>query len=216
MMRGAAAILILAAGLAACEPPAGAAGKNAERSGPASAPAIFASADKNITFPTPPGSTYCPLPNDWTGSDHGTTIFLAPPTSCGGAGYPSSSRASGPSSALISVFYGYDTADPEGRAPREPCDSIGEAAVLGRKAQLCETREGGSVMVRADVGYAAEGAEEDLPSEVVFTLATSPDRLERDLTIFKTMLEATTLCTREARGPTNAHLAACPGEALFF
>ena len=59
-----------------------------------SEPAIgdFTSVNYPMTFKAPASAFFCPLSPDWVGSDHGTTVFLARPKACYGAGYPSSSR----------------------------------------------------------------------------------------------------------------------------
>lgn len=184
--------------------------------GPEPAPRVFASADKNITFPTPPGSIYCRLPDDWVGSDHGVNLYLTPPAACGGAGYPSSNRGATTTAAAISVFYGYDVVDAEFKAPAEPCLSIGSVMVLGRMTPLCEVKAGEGVVVTATVAYAAEGFEADIPAEAVFRLRTTAERRVADMGAFETMLAATSLCTREEPRATNARLPKCEPEAVFF
>ena len=73
-------------------------------SSPRPTPSAFVSEQYGLTFRTPPTSTYCALPEDWVGSEYGTTIFLIPPKRCYGAGYPSSGRAFEGSASRIEVF----------------------------------------------------------------------------------------------------------------
>ena len=72
------------------------------------APPVYVSPNYNLSFRSPPGAYYCPLPKGWVGSDHGTILFLQRPARCGGAGYPSSSRGFEPAGlSRIDVYYGY-------------------------------------------------------------------------------------------------------------
>lgn len=185
---------------------------------PTPAPAVFRSIDKNLTFPAPFDSTYCPLPADWVGSDHGTTVFLVPPSSCGGAGYPSSSRGAG-EAPRIHVYYGYDTADEAFKSPPAPCEEIGRIVVLGHDRPLCIIRDGARAEVRVETPYMAEGYEADIDSDAVFTLATSSDRLTRDLETFRALVAGTGTCNRPdidggVRYPSQRP--DCPAEAVFF
>ena len=88
MMRGAIATLICCALLG------GAWAAKPLREPPPTAPrravGDFTSSNYAITFKAPDYTYYCPLPDGWEGSDHGTILFLASPSACYGAGYPSS------------------------------------------------------------------------------------------------------------------------------
>src|ERR1700761_7268156 len=104
---------------------------------PLPTPPAFASEQYGLTFRTPPGSTYCSLPDNWTGSDHGTVIFLAPPKRCWGAGFPSSGRGFDGNAPRVEVFYAYDLGDDEeGRKP-PPCREVGRVLFLGKTRPLC-------------------------------------------------------------------------------
>lgn len=204
------ALMTGAVAVSACQ------GSDDQGPGPEPAPPVFASVDKNITFPTPPGSIYCRLPDDWIGSDHGVNLYLTPPATCGGAGYPSSSRGATATASAISVFYGYDVVDADLKAPAESCLSIGSVMLLGRMTPLCEAKADQGVVVTATVAYAAEGFETDIPAEAVFRLRTTAERRVADMRAFEAMLAATSLCTREDPRPANAHLPVCGSEAVFF
>jgi hypothetical protein len=61
---------------------------------PLPVPALYVTKNYGLMVRVPPRRTYCPLPADWVGSDHGTTVFLVPPADCAAtAGYPSTARS---------------------------------------------------------------------------------------------------------------------------
>jgi len=186
---------------------------------PRAAPAIFRSIDKNLTFPTPPGSTFCPLADHWVGSDHGTIVFLTPPNRCGaGGGYPSSARGA-LTAPNIQVYYGYDTAEYEVRPPPDPCEEVGRVVVLGRDRPLCVARDGSRVEVRVEAPYMAEGYEADIDSDAVFTLVTADDRLSRDMETFRALVIQAGTCNRtdvENGPPYPNPRPNCPAGAMFF
>jgi len=193
----------------------------AQRSAPRPTPRAFVSIDKNLTFPTPAGTTYCPLPRDWIGSDHGTTIFLAPRPEirCGGAGYPSSSRGVSASAPRISIYYGYDVLDDDEKPPPAPCREIGRVTLLGGSRAMCADQNASAVQIRVEAPYQAEGASADLKAEAIITLVTAPDRLNGDLVVFRSMIEAVGICNRtNVRGsPSYANTRpACAKDARFF
>lgn len=184
--------------------------------GPRPTPPMFMSLDKNITFQAPPGSTYCPLPRGWVGSDHGTVIFLAPPQSCVGAGYASIARTwTGSEVPAISVYYGYDVVDPDDRESPEPCHEIGRAPLLGAERPLCRSQNIDGISVRAEVAYPATGAEEDIPADVAFMLQTTPERLDQDLAAFVALLASVATCEAQPPGYATAR-PPCPPKAKFF
>ena len=112
---------------------------------PRPAPPTYVSVIYGLTFPSPPGTTYCPLPDGWIGSDHGTILFLEPPTGCGDAGYPSSARGFvSRRTPRIQLYYGYVVRDdPVGqRCPGPPVMEF-----LGRARPLCRSHDDGMVEV---------------------------------------------------------------------
>jgi hypothetical protein len=180
-------------------------------------PNAFASANYGLTFHTPPVSSYCALPHDWVGSDHGTVIFLAPPKRCSGAGYASSGRGFDGNVPRIQVYYGYDTVDDEDQKPA-PCKEIGRVAFLGRLRQLCRTSSRHGIEVSVSAKYKA-----DIPAEAIFTLVTSPARQESDLQAFRVLLQSARTCTATWTGGksglssfTTGSGPPCPTGARFF
>jgi hypothetical protein len=129
---------------------------------PLPTPPKYTTPNYAITFDVPRNTTYCPLPKGWIGSDHGTTIFLAPPKLCGGAGYPSSGRGFEPAQTpRIEVYYGYV----DDFAP-EPCLVAGHARLFGRQQALCRSERDGMEVLTAHGYY-----ETDTAAEVYLSLA---------------------------------------------
>jgi hypothetical protein len=138
--------------------------------GPLPVPSVYVTRNYALTFTPPKAATYCPLPEDWVGSDHGTTLFLTPPERCGGAGYPSSGRDFSPNVPRIEVYYGYWF---EGDMDPPPCpQTVGAAKLIGKSRPLC--RADGQVSLSAI--YKVDG-----PAQVILTLVTTPERLDADL-----------------------------------
>lgn len=182
---------------------------------PALSPPVFVSSNYALTFRPPPGAYYCPLPADWVGSDHGTTLLLAQPKTCGEVGYPSSGRAFTPESTpRIEVYYGYWDAD-DAPAPG-PCRQVGTAALLGGEQPLCRTNAEGFVVVKVTARYEA-----DIPAELDLTLVTTPARLARDLAAFRAMAGTARACAagwKDDKGHpfTLGHGAPCPADGRWF
>jgi hypothetical protein len=160
-----------------------------QASSPKPAPPVFETEEHGLTFQTPQGSSYCDLPSDWGGSDHGTVIFLAAPKTCDGAGFPSSSRSFAPEDTpRIEIYYAYWMGEDEAPPPR--CVQIGRARFLGHVHRICQIKDGRSVGATIRGLYMSDGA-----SEAVFTLVSTPDRVERDLDAFKALVKSTRTCT---------------------
>lgn len=165
---------------------------------PRPAPRVYATHQYVLTFRTPPGATYCPLPAGWIGSDHGTTVFLERPRDCGeGAGYPSTSRSFAPGNvARINLFYVYRPVDP---MPPVRCRRVGRLVLLGRVRPLCRTEEGGMIRISVGAPYRA-----DIAAEATMTLVTRPARLAGDLATFRRVAASLRTCRatwRERRRP---------------
>jgi hypothetical protein len=187
---------------------------------PLPAPPQFLTGLHALTFHSPAGSTYCPLPSDWVGSDHGTTLFLTPPARCGGAGFASGSRGwTGAGAARIDVYYGYWMGD-DISGPK-PCNRIGSVRLLGKDRPLCRRKEKG-VVIEASARFTG-----DSDSEVVLTLVTNPKRLAADLATLRTLAASARTCSgmghsydlhgREVGKPTPfGRGAPCPAGAKFF
>ena len=145
---------------------------------PRATPAVYVTGNYALTLRLPKGATYCPLPDSWVGSDHGSVFFLTPPAWCAGVGYPSGSRGFGPDQTpRIELYYGYWDGDVQ--RPRR-CRSIGAMVFLGKHYQLCPRYAGGSSVVEVTGFYQA-----DQQAEAVLSLVTTRGRLARDLKTFR-------------------------------
>jgi len=159
---------------------------------PATAPATYSTENYDITFAVPPGASYCPLPINWVGSDHGTVLFLARPSGCYGAGYPASDRGYEPPTVpRIEVYYGYSV---EEYVP-PPCHGIGHVHLLGRRSALCLLgRNHGLLAIEARATY-----ESDEPCDFGLTLEMTPARLKADLATLATMAASVRTCRPDGR-----------------
>jgi hypothetical protein len=173
----------------------------ATKAPPKVAVGAFASATYAIAFTAPPRTTYCPLDDNWIGSDHGTVIFLEPPRFCQGTGYPSSSRGFEPNVPRFEVYYGYDLAeDEDGSAPAPKCNRAGALALLGSVHALCRSPDRHRVVLWSRATYSAGSA-----AKVVLTMVTTPRRLRNDLSRFRAFAATVHTCKqfeRDAKGKT--------------
>jgi len=150
----------------------------------------FTSTNYAITFKAPEHAYFCPLPDGWEGSDHGTVLFLVAPKACYGAGYPSSGRGFEPGDVpRIELYYGYDLADSEDRHQPPPCHAADTARVLGKAAPLCQETKDGFAIITAQGRYVA-----DQPAMLSVTLVVSPADVSRFLPTFKTVLASIHPC----------------------
>jgi len=160
-------------------------------------PAIgdYATGVYGLTFKAPEGATYCPLPEDWEGSDHGTVVFLEPPRACYGAGYPSSGRGFEPAETpRIEVYYGYFMGEDETKPP-PPCREAGTATLFGKKTHVCRDSWHGMVTMNVSGQYVA-----DQPAEVSLTLVAKPSTLDQYLPKFLAVIASIRTCSEEWSG----------------
>jgi hypothetical protein len=161
---------------------------------PRPAPPVYATAIYGLTFRTPPGLTYCPLPRDWVGSDHRTVLFLESPGNCGGAGYPSSSRSFQRNAARIELFYEYVVWD----NPKRPARCAGaRVRFIGQLRAICFHRDGAMVRASLETWYVSDRHMEHdgIPSQASLTLVTRPERLRRDLVVFRRLAASLRTCS---------------------
>jgi hypothetical protein len=162
----------------------------------------------------PPGLTYCPLPRDWIGSDHGTEVYLVPPAACGlSTAYQSSDRFLESRVPTIGLFYAFNVTEIEHKSglyspPRtsrevlaiyctEPHTRAPDGIhLLGVPAAGCLIEHGRSVEVRVAGVYSAAGATGELPDHVlIVSLTTTKGRLGKDLGVFKMVAGGIHVCT---------------------
>jgi hypothetical protein len=167
---------------------------------PLPAPRLYVTGNHGVHVVVPGGLTYCPLPEGWVGSDHGTTLFLVAPGDCEAGGTPA-----------ISIFYAFnviehDHGDGEERPPRtdaelrrDECPPGGRTVtglrLLGRTVLGCSVRDGSRVTISANAVYSLERGWGMPDRTLAITLSTSTDRLSADLVIFRRLLAGTSICT---------------------
>jgi hypothetical protein len=174
---------------------------------PKPAPPVYATHNYALMFETPPGLTYCPLPKNWVGSDHGTTLFLVPPRRCGGAGLPSSSRWFEPNVRRIEVYYGYRNDD----APAQrSCRMAGRLQFVGQMRPLCKGREGRMVTLEAWATYEASS-----PADVSLRLVTTSNRVGRDSVDLSKLAKSLRPCRVQDASPPFGAGAPCPNVPWF-
>ncbi len=165
---------------------------------PRPTPPVYATHNYGLTFRSPAHGYYCPLPKDWVGSDHGTTIFLDQHVGCsGGAGYPSTSRGFTANVPRIEIFYVY-RADDDPKMER--CRTSLHIRLLGTRRPICRSREGRLEALKAQAFYGKE------PSEVDVRLVTTRARLAGDLLVMRQLVRS----LRECRDGDVGRGAPCP------
>ena len=183
--------------------------------GPKPAPPVFVSVNYALTFRSPPNAMICPLAPDWVGTDHGTTIFLAPPGDCGGAGFASSNRGFSNTPPRIEVYYQYWLHDPNTPPPR--CRrTVGSIKLIGKARPLCRAKDNGTLELSASAAYSA-----DARAWVLVSLVTTPDRLKADTAALRNLAASVKPCrqtwsTTDGRSGVFGTGAACPADGVFF
>lgn len=178
------------------------------------APPVFVS-EKAVTFRSPHGVFICPLPKDWVGSDHGTTLFIERPKSCSPQGYPSSGRnfRGGAATRRIEVYYGYWMGEDE---PHYVCHRRGNLMFMGKNRPLCRSMNHGVVTLWSQGRYEA-----DTEAEISVSIVTRQSTMANDLKLFRSWAATVRPCRvhwsdsdgkRGAYGPPPD----CPKGGEFF
>jgi len=154
---------------------------------PKAAIGTFSSVNYAITFTAPARTSFCPIPDDWEGTDHGTLIFLEPPRFCEGVGYPSSSRGFEPNVPRFEVYYGNAPEEYETDPPK--CLRVGSLKLLGAARALCRSPDRNRLVLWSRTTYPAISM-----AEIVLTLVTTPGRLARDLSRFRKFAATVRTC----------------------
>jgi hypothetical protein len=143
------------------------------------------------------------VPENWTGSDHGTVIFLEPPRFCGGVGFPSNSRGFEPNVPRFEVYYGLDlTEDADHPVSAPKCNRVGKLVLLNKDHVLCRSFDRHRVVLWSRATYSAISA-----AEVVLTLVTTPRRLSKDLLGFRAFAATVHSCKQfdeRLKGPASS------------
>jgi hypothetical protein len=191
---------------------------------PKPAPPIYVTHNHGIRADIPAGLTYCPLPSDWMGSDHGTTLYLVPPRRCGRTtAYPSTNRRVSNPVPSIDLYYGFNVAeinrrDAHSSPPRTSaeyvnawCEKPSQAipvglTLLGAPALGCRHDQGSNVVIELMAVYSWQNSESDVrpERELVVTLSTTKERIEKDLRTFGLFAAGIRLCTPNIC-PQSAH-----------
>jgi hypothetical protein len=180
---------------------------------PLAAQGMFVSQGYGFSFQASAGLTYCPLPADWTGSDHGTILFLTPPETCNDAGFPSSARNFAPETTpRIEIYYGLSDRD----MPLPACQPKGRVRFLGRMHPLCRGTRAGMTTAQVSARYRT-----DSMTEAIVTLVTTPLRLQHDLHVLQQLAETAHVCPTSWEDPHRHPRAAgssppCPAAGDFY
>lgn len=172
---------------------------------PLPAPPLYVTHNHGLAITIPRGLTYCPLPDDWVGSDHGVELYLVPPLSCGRAGLPSSDRDAAPERPAFEIFYEINTSD---YVDSRYCHATVAVRVFEREVQACRRRDGEWITVEAGAGYTVDHERHDL----VLTLRTTKSRYAADLFRFRAFAIGVRTCRPEWAGGRQP---ACPKTQWF-
>jgi hypothetical protein len=172
---------------------------------PLPAPPLYVTHNQGLAIAIPKGLTYCPLPPDWVGSDHGVELYLAPPTRCGGAGYASSGRDVTPDTPTIEIYYEFNTDD---YVDRRACPAPVAMRLFGQPVRACRRPDHGWITVEARANYAVDGE----PHDLVLTLRMTKARYAAELPRFRAFAMQVRVCRPEWAG---GRLRACPKAQWF-
>lgn len=195
---------------------------------PQPVPPLYVTENHGLMASFPAGLTYCPLPRDWVGSDHGTEVYLVPPAKCGASsGYASSSRDAASRVPTIGVFYEFNVIEIRHRSgqfspPRTSRELMtmycrgpharapAGITLLGVAAVGCLIEHGNSVEVEVGALY----SDADVPADpadhaLIVSLTTTRDRLRDDLRVFKTISSGIRVRVPGGDGGTSSR-PACP------
>jgi hypothetical protein len=179
--------------------------------GPLPTPSLYVTPNYGLTFNTPVGASYCPLPKSWVGSDHGTTLFLERPKECARGDYEQ--EFSPPSVPRIDIYYAYWMGDDEPKPPA--CDADGSTTLFGQRHAICFGQINGMVTEEIRALYTFDG-----PVQVVITLTTTPPRRKQDLATLRALTASMRSCKAGATNATGKHFVfgtgqPCPAGSWF-
>jgi hypothetical protein len=191
---------------------------------PQPTPRLFLTQNYGIVARLPTGLTYCPLPADWVGSDHGSIMYLVPPSACPEIG----EMAKAPS---IVIYYVFNAADrPNADRPpftatelaedlcRSPNLPIPSGLVLLRRAGIgCRHDDAGWVEIELLALFNPERprADEAPGSILIVSLRTTRSRLAQDLPVFAALAATVRACTPWWSRPVPGERACPPGNSWW-
>lgn len=188
------------------------------------APQNYVSHKVGLAMRFPSGLSYCPLPKDWSGDEEGPVVFLDAPASCM---RPIDSTTTRPTSGFVpSITVRYHAnasredafdgkispSETSEEFARQFCPSANvsqDFKLLEQPAVICRS-EMHSNRVRIILMAVFNSARNNL----VISLLTTHDRLERDSQTLATISSSITTC-QAASSRGNKEARACPDEALW-
>ena len=170
-----------------------------------------------VRMAVPLGPFYCPLPPDWIGSDHGTTLLLSRRAGCG----DSPSRS-------IELYYGHNVADVllsdgstglvrttaelvRDRCAR-PLRSVPGLSLQGAPAVACVERRGLGGSITAGFPYELDPEDHTLGApNYILTVTLRTTAMTADLPVFRRVLAGVSICTPDWTHPVAGRHACPPG-----
>ena len=159
----------------------------------------YTSQNYALAFPSLRETWTCPIPTDWTGTDHGTILFLTPPRRCYGIGFPSIARGFEPGTTpRIEVYYDGTFID-DGIRPltARSCRQVATMRLFGSERPVCAMKaKAGLKIVRIASLYRQK------EYEVELTLVTTPARYQRDFATLQRLTSVIGTCDQNRdKGP---------------
>jgi hypothetical protein len=173
---------------------------------PQPAPELYVTDNYGLMLKVPRGLSYCRLPEGWSGSDHGTVLFLKAPSGCiPSQAYASSSRPTPEFVPVIYLYYGHNVAEIErGNGESSPPQTSAEYAQLFCKKPFLPVPQGLKLLgkpalgCRHDHGDRVEihlaGLFTGTESGLDITLSTTRQRLAQDLRMLSSVAAEITEC----------------------
>src|SRR5215471_1260715 len=169
------------------------------------APRLYVTSNYGLRAQIPPNLRYCPLPEGWVGSDHGTVLFLEPPSECiPSAAYPSIIRPTPEFVPAIYIEYEHSVEIDRGNGKSSLPGNTSEVMqqyceksdrqipsglrLLRRQAVGCRHEEAGLVDIKLGALYWSN------QEELFVTLHTTRQRLSQDLLIFAKVASGISEC----------------------
>lgn len=173
---------------------------------PQPAPKVYVTDNYGLIATIPRGLTYCRLPEGWSGSDHGTVLFLEPPTGCiPSRAYASSSRPTPEFVPAIYLYYEYNVAEIDrGNGKSSPPRTSAEYTQLSCEKPFSRVPSGLKLLGKPASGCRHDGGDRTELSlaalynsghnGVIVTLSTTGERFSQDLHTLSELASAISEC----------------------
>ena len=191
---------------------------------PRAVPPLYVTENHGLVVHFPGGLTYCSLPADWVGSDHGTEVYLMPPSSCGASkGFPSTARFPDSEVPMITLFYGYNVVEdldqPKAAATgcASPSTPIAYSLTLfGKPTVGCQNAHDKLIEISVAGFYSDENPTTDMPDhQISLSLITTKERLADDLRILQGISNGIHVCRPSWAKKIKGHKD-CPQRVGWF